>query len=102
MRFRPIDDPRNTASDIPGVTVDGTEPDTPVQWEDNALSNTFAWCSYFFVPHWCQTPEHWSSRLTQYVFTDCPCCLFFRGIAVGYVVGAAVGAITGLLVGQSF
>jgi hypothetical protein len=93
MRFRPADDPRNTIDDIPGVTVDKTEPGTPVEWEDNALSNTFAWASYRLVPNWCQTPDHWTSRLTQYQFTDCPCCLFFRGITIGLVASVPLWAL---------
>jgi hypothetical protein len=93
MRFRPADDPRNTAADIPDVTVDGSEPGTPVEWEDNPLSNTFAWVSYRLVPDWCQTPEHFTSRFTQYLFTDCPCCLFWRGLTFGYVVGGTVGVL---------
>jgi hypothetical protein len=96
VKFRPADDPRNTASDIPGVTVDDSEPNTPVEWEDNALSNTFAWVSYAILPTWCQTPEHFTSRFTQYLFTDCPCCLFWRGITVGYLVGGTVGSLTGM------
>jgi hypothetical protein len=98
MRFRPADDPRNTIDDIPGVTTDKTEPGTPVEWEDNFLSNTFAWASYVLVPDWCQTPEHFTSRFTQYLFTDCPCCLFWRGLTFGYVVGGVVGAIVGMIV----
>jgi len=97
MRFRPEDDPRNTP-DITNVTVDGSEPNTPVQWEDNWLSNAFAWVSYVFIPDWCQTPEHFSSRFTQYLFTDCPCCLFWRGLVFGYVVGGTVGGIVGMIV----
>ena len=98
MKFRPADDPRNTVSDIADVTVDSSEPGTPVEWEDNWLSNSFAWGSYFFAPDWCQTPEHWTSRLTQYLFTDCPCCLMFRGIAVGYVAGAFLGTATTFMI----
>jgi len=99
MHFRPADDPRNTASDISGVTVDGSEPNTPVEWEDNALSNFMAWVSYRFLPTWCQTPDHLTSRFTQYLFTDCPCCLFWRGLTIGYAVGGVFGALTGILVG---
>jgi len=98
VKFRPADDPRNTVSDIPDVTVDGSEPGTPVEWEDNPLSNFFAWASFKLVPHWCQTPEHWTARLTQYQFTDCPCCLLFRGIAIGYVSGSVLSVLLGLFV----
>jgi len=68
LRFRPEDDPH---------------PGSPVEWTDNWLSNFFAWGSKTFTPSWCQSKDHWSSRITQYVFTDCPCCLFFRGLIIG-------------------
>jgi len=73
--------------------ADPSQPDTPVEWEDNAVSNLFAWASYTILPNWCQTPEHWTSRLTQYLFTDCPCCLLFRGITVGILFGIPVGMV---------
>ncbi|KRR21345.1 hypothetical protein CQ14_06765 [Bradyrhizobium lablabi] len=88
MKFRPADDPRHT--DAPDSHL--------VDWEDNAVSNTFAWASYKFLPSWCESPEHWTSRLTQYLFTDCPCCLLFRGIAVGVVLGLAFGTVANLAV----
>jgi len=81
MRFRPQDDPR---------------PGGPVEWADNWLSNAFAWASFFFTPGWCRTPEHWTSRTAQYVFTDCPCCLLWRGLVLGYLAGGIIGLITGL------
>jgi hypothetical protein len=77
MRFRPGDLPEG----------DPTEPHTPVEWEDNWLSNTLAWGSYKLLPGWCQTEEHWTSRVTQYLFTDCPCCLLFRGLSLGFIGG---------------
>lgn len=80
MRFRPGDLPVGDPSDA----------DTPVEWEDNAVSNTMAWVSWRFLPCWCQTPEHWTSRLTQYLFTDCPCCLLFRGITIGVAFGSII------------
>lgn len=83
MRFRPGDLPEG----------DPTKPNTPVEWEDNALSNTFAYLSYKLVPSWCQTPEHWTSRVTQYLFTDCPCCLLFRGIVVGMMITWILAAL---------
>ncbi len=78
MHFRPEHDPRGNAAETAADDDGG-----PVEWTDNAVSNSFAWASYRLVPSWCQTPEHWTSRLTNYLFTDCPCCLLFRGIVVG-------------------
>ena len=53
------------------------------EWADNWLSNSMAWASRTFVTDWCETPEHWTSKLEDYFHTSCPCCLFIRGIFVG-------------------
>jgi hypothetical protein len=74
------------------------DPDSPVEWEDNGLSNFMAWFSHRFLRSWCQTPQHWTSRLTQYLWTDCPCCLLFRGIVVGLVEGVVLGIVIGVVV----
>lgn len=71
MQFRPEHDPRR---------------DSPVEWEDNALSNALAWASYRVTPRWCQTEDHWTSRVAQNLFTDCPCCLLFRGVVLGIAI----------------
>lgn len=78
MRFRPEHDPRQGG---------------PVEWADNDVSNFFAWASYKFVPGWCQTEDHWTSRLTQSLFTDCPCCLLFRGLGLGLLAGFALASL---------
>jgi hypothetical protein len=71
----------------PGPVPEGDpHADSPVEWADNWLSNLFAWASQEFMPAWCQTPEHWTSRSTAFVFTDCPCCLLFRGIVLGMLM----------------
>lgn len=62
----------------------------PDEWEDNVVSNFFAWASLNFFGPWCSTPEHWTSRLTHYLFTSCPCCLLFRGAALGAAVSCVV------------
>lgn len=65
-------------------------------WDDNALSNVLAWLSKVVTPRWCQSPDHWTARLADRLFTDCPCCLLFRGAALG----AAVALPAGLLIGK--
>lgn len=77
------------------------DPDTggPVEWEDNAISNSFAGVSHRFLPRWCQTSQHWTSRLTQHLWTDCPCCLLFRGIVVGIAIGTIEGVVLGIIIG---
>ena len=92
MHFRPETDPRQA-----GITGD-PDPDGPVDWADNWLSNGFAWASYKFVPNWCQTPEHWTSRVAQYLFTDCPCCLLFRGLSIGGLIGLSAGMLLSAVV----
>jgi hypothetical protein len=57
----------------------------PIEWEDNPLSNGIAAISFYLFPKWCQKPEHWTTRFMDYFFTSCPCCMFYRGIAVGAV-----------------
>lgn len=67
-----------------------TDPDTDrVEWEDSAVSNSFAWASDTFTTGYCKTPEHWTSKLMHYFWTDCPCCLFLRGVIIGIALGAA-------------
>lgn len=62
------------------------------EWADNALSNSMAWASTTLLPGWCSSPEHWAARLTGYLWTDCPCCLLWRGLALGFAAGAAAAA----------
>jgi hypothetical protein len=45
------------------------------------------------VPSWCQDEAHWTSKLTQDLFTDCPCCLLFRGLTLGFLFGMTAGII---------
>ena len=87
MHFRPGDVPQGDP-DLGG----------PVDWEDNPLSNFMAWFSHKFLPRWCQTPEHWTSRITQHLFTDCPCCLLFRGLVIGGSIGILIGMMLMLAV----
>lgn len=67
-------------------------PESPedTDWEDNWLSNSLAWASRTLLPKFCGEPEHWASRLANYFWTDCPCCLFYRG----FIFGVAGGAIS--------
>lgn len=79
MRFRP------------GPVSEGDpHPGSEVEWADNWLSNSLAWFSTKWLPAWCQSEDHWTAKTTQYLFTDCPCCLLFRGIVVGTTATLAV------------
>jgi hypothetical protein len=77
FRYRP--------NEQPDVDHDGKVVD---DWDDNALSNALAWASLTFVPNWCQTPEHWTSRFANKLFTTCPCCMIFRGVVIGWLVSS--------------
>ena len=83
--------PLSAQAQAPTTGVEGDpNPGSPVEWENNWLSNTFAWASHKLTPTWCQTPEHWTSRIANYLWTDCPCCATFRGITIGLVAGVAM------------
>lgn len=62
-------------------------------WEDTWLSNFFAWSSHTFTKTWCNTPEHWTSRFTVYLYTTCACCLIWRGVFVGASVIIAIDVL---------
>lgn len=70
----------------------------PDDWENNALSNGLAWASELFIPTWCKTPDHWTSKVSNYFWADCACCLFWRGVAVSAIPWITVGVIVGVLV----
>lgn len=92
FRFRPEtpdNAPEPEADDLDGGTGD---------WQDNWLSNAMAWSSRVFFSSWCDTPGHWTSRVTDYFHTSCPCCLFFRGTTIGVVLGLTAGLAAGLLI----
>lgn len=59
--------------------------DDDTEYTDNIPSRLLYWISQTFTPSWCAHPNHWTVRLMDYLWTDCPCCLFYRGTAVGVV-----------------
>jgi hypothetical protein len=77
LHFRP---PEQEDIDHDGHVVD--------DWEDNALSNFLAWSSQTFLKNWCQTPEHWTSKVANYLYTSCPCCMIFRGLSLGFIAAS--------------
>ncbi|QBX34319.1 hypothetical protein E4191_06005 [Paracoccus liaowanqingii] len=91
FKFRP--ETPDAAAEPDAQKLDGGTGD----WQGNWLSNVMAWGSRVFLPSWCDTPEHWTSRLMQYFQTSCPCCLFFRGIVFGLPLGLGIGMAFGLL-----
>lgn len=69
-----------------------------IDWENNWLSNSMAWVSDRMLPSLCNTADHWSSRMANYVWTDCPCCLVLRGMTLGAGAGLVVGILVGIII----
>lgn len=59
-----------------------------IDWEDNPLSNFLAWASDILLPKACSTPGTIMSRISNYMWTSCSCCLFWRGAVMGVAGGA--------------
>ena len=87
FHFRP---PQQDDVDGDGKTVD--------DWEDNPLSNALAWASSSFVPFWCQDEQHWTGRLANYLYTSCPCCMIFRGLALGCIAASIWWSLIAVIV----
>lgn len=63
-------------------------------WEDTPVSNAMAWASDTFgLSEFCERSTSPLVRLTVYLWADCACCMFVRGIAVGFGLAAAVLAL---------
>lgn len=77
--------------DPPQDTVEAMHDGVPeTKWEHipvNPVDRLFTWGSRVVLPTWCQSPEHWTSKVVEYLWVDCPCCLFYRGVTVGVVAG---------------
>lgn len=57
------------------------------------LDTFLTWAAAFFKM--CgEGPKHgWSILFAQLWFTDCPCCLFYRGVTFGGVLGALLAGV---------
>ena len=62
----------------------------------------FTWGSNTVTPNWCQTEYHWTSRITSFMWTDCPCCLMFRGIIIGAFFGVTFMLLVMLILSKGF
>ena len=65
-------------------------------WEDNWLSNAMAYGSLVLFPNLCKSG--WAVKLSIYLWTECPCCLLFRGITIGLIIGLPVGLLIGIYI----
>lgn len=71
-------------------------------WDDNAVSNVMAWGSSLITPGWCKSETHWTARLADKLWSECACCLLFRGVFLGAIVGACLALPLGVLLGLTF
>ena len=72
-----------------------------IDWEDNWASNGMAWVSQQWpLRPMCNDEKHWSSRISNYLHTDCPCCLTWRGLILGFLFGSAFVVILQSLGGK--
>lgn len=53
----------------------------------------FEFGAYVIFTTTCQTEDenHWSYRVLDFFWVDCPCCLLFRGFTVGSMIGGSLG-----------
>lgn len=58
-------------------------------WEDNKISNAMAWSSDLIGATPLCKRESWMTKVVIYVWADCGCCLFWRGVALGACAGGA-------------
>lgn len=56
------------------------------------VDSIFVWGAHTIVPTWCQSETHWTAKLVDFLWVDCPCCLMFRGIVVGGVLASCAWA----------
>lgn len=81
--FRPTD-----------VEADPDHDGEVTDWENNWVSNAFAYISVKLMPKWCQNDKHWTAKFANYFWTSCPCCLIFRGITLGIILGVLLAGLT--------
>lgn len=67
----------------------GESPEDESDWEDNWLSNSMAWVSDSLFPNWCSEEDHWTLKVTGYIWAECSCCLTIRAFLLGTLVGGA-------------
>ena len=81
FKYRPEDLQREDAADGSDDIKDDLE------WEDNPISNFMAYVSQIWpLEPMCNEEEYLSSRIANYFYTSCPCCLFYRGLFTGMIV----------------
>lgn len=71
------------------------DPEDNIDWDDNPLSNFLAWYSDTVLGDVCAS---WIGRTTEYIWTDCGCCLALRGLFLGSISGGLLGLVTGYVI----
>lgn len=69
-----------------------------LDWEDNWLSNSLAFASEIVTPKACTTPGSVMARISNYLWTSCPCCLFWRGAVFGAAIPTIAVALLALAI----
>lgn len=49
------------------------------------------------IPGLCDDPDRFAARVYLALRTDCPCCTFVRGVALGFLLGTAVALAAAFL-----
>lgn len=63
-------------------------------WEDNRVSNAAAWLSDSMLgKEFCGNPENLPVQVVNYLWADCACCLFYRGVLLGASVTSAIAVV---------
>lgn len=62
-------------------------------WTNNHVSNFMAWSSQMFLKNWCHKEGHWTGKLSNYLWTLCPCCLLMRGFFLGVILTSVIATL---------
>jgi hypothetical protein len=62
-------------------------------WEDNWLSNLLAWVSkLLFITSVCSN-DRILTKISNYLWAECACCLFFRGVLFGVLASTVIAIL---------
>jgi hypothetical protein len=56
----------------------------------NAL---LTWILELIAPKMCKEEGHWTVKLFDLFFVDCQCCLFYRGMTLGFIAGVLISSV---------
>jgi len=68
-------------------------------WADNWLSNFMAWISQQGpLEPMCDNETRLSTKISEYFFATCPCCLFYRGVVIGSFLSLILWGLIALVI----